>query len=191
MFLSRMAEGRTIRQFLLVNILCLSCFAIIWIAIFGGTAINLQQTGQFDVYAAVNELGIQSTIFNILGSFPLGKVLIVIFVLSICTSFSTLADPVASSCSTLCSKIAVNIDDEPPKLLKVMIGVTMGVCAFLLVWSGSVNTVKGVWVILGLPALPVMVVLIIAMFKACKKVLTKLDYLCIEEDEKTEIKEKE
>lgn len=36
-----------------------------------------------------------------------------------------------------------------------------------------------------------MVVLIIAMFKACKKVLTKLDYLCIEEDEKTEIKEKE
>lgn len=177
MFLSRMAEGRTVKQFMLVNILCPSCFAVVWIAIFGGTAIHLQQSGQFDVFAAVNEYGIQSTIFNILGSFPLGVVLIIVFILAICTSFSTLADPVASSCSTLCSKFAVNIDDEPPRLLKISVGVIIGICAFLLVWSGSVNTVKGVWVILGLPALPILVVLIIAMFKASSRLLHKPGYL--------------
>ena len=82
MFLSRMANGRTLRQFILVNVLAPSIFCMVWIAIFGGVAINMQVSGSFDIWNAVNTNGMEATIFFILDSFPLGKVLIVVFLVA-------------------------------------------------------------------------------------------------------------
>ena len=164
MFLSRMAKGRTLRQFILVNVLAPSIFCIVWIAVFGGVAINMQVSGTFDIWNAVSANGMEATIFYILGSFPLGKVLIVVFLIAICTSFSTLADPMAAACATM-SVHNLSVNDEAPKPIKILIGVIMGTIAFLLVASGGIGSVKGMWVIIGFPIAFVQVVVIISAFR--------------------------
>lgn len=180
MFLSRMAKGRTLRQFILVNVLAPSIFCMVWIAVFGGVALDMQVSGKFDIWNAVGTNGMESTIFYILGSFPLGKVLIVVFLVAICTSFSTLADPMAAACATM-SVEGLSVNDEAPKAIKIVIGVIMGVVAYLLVASGGIGSVKGMWVIIGFPIAFVQIIVIVSAFRNGFKALKKDDFNLIEE----------
>ncbi len=182
MFLSRMAKGRTLRQFILVNVLAPSIFCMVWISVFGGVAINMQITDTLDIWSAVGENGMESTIFHILGSFPLGKALIIIFLVSIATSFSTLADPMAAACATMSVK-GLSVNDEAPKSMKILFGVIMGVVAYLLVVSGGVGSVKGLWVIIGFPIAFVMIMVIVSGFKNGMKAIQHEDYMLTEEKE--------
>ncbi len=69
-FLAKIAYGRTIRQFILVNVLVSGGFCAIWCGVFGSMAVYLQSTGIFDVWAAVQEFGMQSTVYQLLSSLP-------------------------------------------------------------------------------------------------------------------------
>jgi len=176
MFLSRLARGRTIREFILVNVLAPSIFCIVWIAVFGSVAINLQVTGKFDIWNAVNTDGMQATVFYILDSFPLGKLLIAVFLVSIITSFSTLADPMAAACATM-SIHSLSVDDEAPRGIKITIGIIMGAIAYILVASGGIGSVKGMWVIIGFPIAFVQILVIISAFRCAKRALSRKDYM--------------
>ena len=176
MFLSRMAKGRTVRSFILVNVLAPSIFCMVWIAAFGGVTLHMQSSGTFDIWNAVNTTGMESTIFYILSSFPLGKVLIAVFLVSIFTSFSTMADPVAAAMATI-STHGFSVDDEAPKKLKILFGVIMGAIAYVLVASGGVGSVKGMWVIIGFPIAFIMAVIIISAFRNAGKSIKEEDYM--------------
>lgn len=176
MFLSRLAKGRTVRQFVLVNVLAPSMFCIVWISVFGGMTVYLQSSGTFDVLEAVNTTGMQSTIFYILGTFPLGKLLAAIFVISIFTSFATMADPIAAALSTIAIR-GLSINDEAPSRLKITFGVIMGAVAYLLVASGGIGSVKGMWVIIGLPISFIMIFIMISVFRSAQHLISKPGHL--------------
>ncbi len=176
LFLSRLAKGRTIREFVLVNVLAPSAFCFVWIASFGGMAIHMQSTGSFDILQAVNENGMQSTIFHILNSFPAGGLLTAVFVVCIFTSFSTMADPIAAALATI-SVRDLSVDEEAPTKLKIVIGVIMGAIAYILVASGGVTSVKGMWVIIGLPISFIMILNIVAGFRGAHFLGQKPDNL--------------
>ena len=61
-----------------------------------------------------------------------------------------MADPVAAALATI-STHGFSVDDEAPKKLKILFGVIMGAIAYVLVASGGVGSVKGMWVIIGFP----------------------------------------
>ena len=176
MFLSRLAKGRTVRQFILVNVLAPSIFCIVWIAVFGGLTVQLQTSGTFDIWNGVNTAGMQSTIFYILNTFPLGKILIVLFVVSIFTSFATMADPVAAALATI-STHGLSVDDEAPNKIKIIMGVMMGVIAYLLVASGGVNSVKGMWNIVGFPIAFILILVVIAGFRSAGRCVKEKDHM--------------
>ena len=142
MFLARMGKGRTVREFLLVEILVPSLFCCLFIAIFASTTIQMQATGTIDIWANVQELGMQTALYQVLGSMPGGKVVQLVFLIAVCLSFVTLADPNTSAMATLCVH-GQQIDEEPPKKIKIIIGIAVSIVAYLLVISGGVNAVKG------------------------------------------------
>ncbi len=181
MFLSRMAKGRTVRSFILVNVLAPSIFCMVWIAAFGGITIDLQTSGAFDIWNAVNTTGMESAIFYILGSFPLGKILIAVFLISIFTSFSTMADPVAAALATI-STHGLSVDDEAPRTLKILFGIIMGVVAYVLVASGGVGSVKGMWVIIGFPIAFIMIVIIISAFRNAGECLKHENHMNVDSE---------
>lgn len=150
LFLARLGRGRTVREFIFMNIGAPSLFCIVWIAIWGGTTVWLQYSGTMDVWQMVNEKGMEVTIFTILNSMPLAKILASFFVVAVFFSFSTMADSITGTMATLSTK-NLSVDDEAPRWLKVIWGVSFGVIGYLLVASGGVDSVRGMFTIVGLP----------------------------------------
>ena len=69
MFIARISRGRTIRQFVAGVILIPSAVSLLWFAIFGGAAINLQRSGT-DLASQT----IEGQLFGLLDTMPLGAV---------------------------------------------------------------------------------------------------------------------
>lgn len=182
MFLSRLAKGRTVKEFILVNVLAPSLFCCVWIAIFGGMTIQLQSSGTLDIWANINELGMQATVYQILGSLPLGSILTIVFVISIFTSFATLADPMTSVLSTVSIK-GLRIDSEPPKYLKVVFGVTICTVSYLLVASGGIDAVRGMFTLVGLPISIVLIMLTVSSFRQARVLYDKEKYMISEDSD--------
>ena len=65
----------------------------------------------------------------------------------------------------------LSVDDEAPKKVKILIGVIMGAIAYILVASGGIGSVKGMWVIIGLPIAFVQMIVIISAFRNGNKAL--------------------
>lgn len=168
MFLARMGRGRKVRTFMLVQILVPSIFCMVWIGVFGGQTIYLQTSGVLDIWNAVNTSGMQATVFQILGTLPLSKIIIVLFLCTVTLSFCTLADPMASVAATL-SVDNMNAEDEPPKKQKILVGCILGATAYTLVATGGINSVKGMFTLVGLLQSVVLIMCAIVLFKYGKK----------------------
>ena len=67
MFIARISRGRTIRQFVAGVLLVPSVVSLVWFAIFGGTAIDLQKAGT-DIFGAGEQ---EAQLFSMLEQFPL------------------------------------------------------------------------------------------------------------------------
>ena len=79
MFLARMGKGRTVREFVLVEVLVPSLFCCLFIAIFAGQIISVQTSGITDVWAMIQQEGMQTTLYQVLGSMPFGNCLPVLY----------------------------------------------------------------------------------------------------------------
>ena len=168
MFLARMGRGYRVRTFMLVQILVPSIFCMIWIAVFGGQTISLQYNGTLDVWNAVNTSGMQATVFQIIGQLPLAKVITVMFLITVILSFSTLADPMAAVAATL-SVDHLGAEDEAPRKQKILVGCMLGATAYTLVATGGINSVKGMFTLVGLLQSVVLIMCAIVLFKYSKR----------------------
>lgn len=150
LFLARLGRGRTIRQFILVNVLPPTVFCYVWMSIFGGTAVQFQWSGVFDIWSAVQQNGLESTVYAIFQQFPMSTLLICVFVITVAISFATLADPMTSVLATISTK-GLRVEEEAPIRLKIIWGLTAGTIAYLLVASGGVSSLRGMLSLAGFP----------------------------------------
>jgi choline/carnitine/betaine transport len=161
MFIARISRGRSIRQFVVGVILIPSTVSLIWFAIFGGAAIQLQRSG--------TDLAGQSTegqLFGLLGSMPLGGVLAVIAMLLVAIFFVSGADAASIVMGTLSQRGTV----EPSRWVVIFWGVVMGAIAAIMLVVGSggsdaLNGIQTITIIMAAPFAVVMVVLCIALAK--------------------------
>ncbi len=168
MFFARLGKGRSIRQFIIVSLIVPSAFSFIWISMWGGMAIYLQSEGIIDIWKQIQDNGMQHAVFSILQSFPLANVLIVVFLLALIASIVTYADPMSAVVASMTSK-ATNIQDEAPKLLKFFWGISIGTTGYILIASGGLDSVKGMFTIIGFPIMIIMCFMYVSTFKSLKK----------------------
>lgn len=161
-FLARLGRGRTIKQFILINILPPTTFCYVWITIFGGSAISFQWTGAFDVWQSVQVNGLESTVFVIFSQFPISSLIIALFLFTVIISFVTLADPMTSVLATISTK-GLQVEEEAPRRLKILWGVTAGTIAYLLAASGGVESLRGMLMLAGFPLMLVTCLLCVSV----------------------------
>lgn len=118
----------------------------------------------------------QTTLYQVLGSMPFGKIVQFAFLVTVCLSFITLADPNCSALSTLCVH-GQEIDSEPPKVLKIGLGIAISIVAYLLVISGGVDAVKGLLNLGGLLMTIPTLWLVLMTFKLIKPLLRSKSHL--------------
>ena len=142
LYLARLGKGRTVRQFLLMNVLAPTVFVYFWINTFGSIAIFDQLGGIFDVWSYVQQQGIESTVIAILKDFPFAGLLIIVFVIVTLISFVTLVDPMTAVLATLSTK-GISAETEAPRRLKIVWGSIMGAVALAMVTLGGISSLRG------------------------------------------------
>ena len=103
-FLGRIAYGYTVRQFLVVNILFPSLFAIVWMTIFSGTTMDLQLNQGLDLAGQLKSSGAESLAYTVFNQFPLAQIIIPVFLILVFISYVTSADSNTLVMATMCSR---------------------------------------------------------------------------------------
>lgn len=154
MFIARISRGRTIRQFVGGVILVPSTVSLIWFAIFGGSAIRLQERdGEL-----AKEATPEGQLFALLQDFPIATVTSLLVMILVGIFFVSGADAASIVMGTLSQKGHF----EPSKYVIVFWGVLTGAVAavMLLVGNGGGDALQGLQNLTILVAAPFALVMI-------------------------------
>ena len=88
MFIARISRGRTIRQFVAGVLLVPSVVSLVWFAVFGGAAINVQQGG----VDLAGEGGVEEQLFRLLDQYPIATIASVLVMMLVAIFFVSGAD---------------------------------------------------------------------------------------------------
>lgn len=173
LFLIKLAKGRTLREFVVINWIVPSVFGMIWFAIFGGLSLDIQYNdaayadkisldGCSSLFDYMQKFGNEAMMLKVVEAIPCSNVLKPIVLILIILSFVTLADSMTSTVSlmTIRNNIGVN---EAPTAIKLMWGVIMGAAALVFTLTGSIDGIKIVKTIAGFPIL-ILGLIMIVMF---------------------------
>ncbi|MFI1864112.1 BCCT family transporter [Streptomyces jumonjinensis] len=153
MFIARISRGRTIRQFVGGVILVPSTVSLVWFAVFGGTAMKLQEN---------KRLGEESTpegqLFAVLQQYPIPTVMSLLVMVLVGIFFVSGADAASVVMGTLSQKGTF----EPSRPVVVFWGVVTGAVAaiMLLIGNGTGDALAGLQNLTILVAAPFVVVMV-------------------------------
>ena len=152
MFIARISRGRTIRQFVTGVLVVPSLVSVVWFAVMGGAAMDLQLKG-VDIAGAG---GLESQLFTTLDAFPLATLTSVLVMVLVAIFFISGADAASIVMGTLSQKGTQN----PSRLNVIFWGVATGASAAVMLLVGGADALSGLQTITIVAALPFVVVMI-------------------------------
>ena len=166
LFLARLAKGRTLRQFVCVNLLAPSLFIWAWVSFFGGLAANAQFNGGLDLWKILQEHGIEAIMLSLFETMPAPSLMKAVMLLVIIVSFITLANAVTSTVSQMSVTPGPSYtDDDPPSGVQIFWGVLMGVIALLFVLNAGFNGARTVKLLMGFPIVGLQLLVMFGLMK--------------------------
>ena len=175
-FLARISRGRTVREFCLGVMLVPAGLSTVWFAIFGGTAIKMEQAGESIVGGGSNE----EQLFNLLHSMPGGYVMGVFALILLGTFFITSAD----SASTVMASMTQSGKTEAKPWLAAMWGLATAFVGLTLLISGGSDALNSLQSVTIVAATPFLIILIVLMFAIVKDMSNDTIYLDKKEQER-------
>jgi choline/carnitine/betaine transport len=170
MFIARISKGRTIRELILGVVFMPSLLSFLWMAVFGGAAINLQLNGVVDLATAVNE-NVATALFVMLRAFPLTEVTSIVGVLLVVSFFVTSSD----SGSLVVDHLTSGGKLDSPKPQRVFWAVMEGAVAAVLLLGGGLGALQTMAVAAGLPFAMILLFMCWSMYTAFDEELDLLE----------------
>ena len=164
-FLGRIAYGRTVREFILFNLLIPSLFCIAWMGIFGVTTLHLEQQGA-DLAPLVQNDEFEKVSNAVLAILPLGSLMVGYYLLSAFVCYVTSADSNTTAMASLSEKGITQEDSEGDTKIKFVWGVMVGATAWTIIsYAGGVDGVRTLSDLGGLPAAFLLLLVLAALVK--------------------------
>jgi len=164
LFIARISKGRTIKELLIGVVLAPSVVSILWISIFGSTALHIELFGEGNITAAVNE-NITTALFSLLEHFPLSYFSILFVVIAGIIFFVTSSD----SGSLVIDFITSGGREKTTVWLRIFWALAEGLVAATLVYGGGLIALQTGSLITGLPVCILMLFLCYSILKALRK----------------------
>lgn len=173
LFQIKMAKGRTIRQFILVNLFAPSIFLIAWFGIFGSSVIHMGLTGNTIVSEVAAAYGNSVALFAYLKQLPLAPILIVIGFICVVISTVTLTEAECMTVADICvntdeSKETAVSDKKSPLFLKVFWALVMCLLGYILYYSGGLTAIQTSSIVVSLPIMILLILMAISLIKGLK-----------------------
>ncbi|HHC8904877.1 TPA: BCCT family transporter [Staphylococcus aureus] len=157
-FIARVSKGRTIKEFILGVLFVPALVCFIFFAVFGASAIYLQDNHIADIAKAATE----TATFATLQHYPLGFVLSLITLLVIMIFFVTSAD----SATYVLGMLSSSGDINPKSFVKVSWGIIMALFAIIMIYTGGTQAIQNLLIIAALPFSVVIIAMIWSLIKS-------------------------
>ncbi|MDR6309736.1 BCCT family transporter [Pacificitalea manganoxidans] len=168
MFIARVSRGRTVREFIVCVLLIPSLVCVLWMSVFGGTAI--QQVLQ-DGYTAAQEADLPIQLFRMLDALPLASITSFIGIILVIVFFVTSSD----SGSLVIDTITAGGKVDAPVPQRVFWCVFEGAVAIVLLLSaGGLASLQSMVISTGLPFTIVLLVMCWAIFRGLQSERAKM-----------------
>ena len=166
LFLARISRGRTIRQFVVGTMLIPFSYILMWVSIFGNSAIDVVRRGD----AAFGELAMNTPergFYTLLMEYPAFTLIAGIATFVGRLFYVTSADSGALVMANLSSYLRTPQDDAN-KGVRIFWGVATGLLTAAMLIVGGVPALQNATVIMGLPFGFVMVLVMVGLYKALR-----------------------
>ena len=168
LFQAKLSRGRTIRQYVMVNMFVPCLFLIAWMGIFGSAAMHIEFLGNHAISETIAELGSSVAFFAFLKQLPLAPITLVLATLALILSIVTQTEAeiltIADMCVASEDEMAKS-DNFAPRPIKIFWGLVMSLLAFSLLYSGGLSAVQTISIILGLPMLILIMLMCVSTVK--------------------------
>lgn len=166
MFLARISRGRTIRQFVAGTLIIPFSYILMWVSIFGNSAIELVRSGN-QTFGEAASLRPEEGFYTLLAQYP-GFT----FIASVATFvgllfYVTSADSGALVMANLSSRLSHPTQDAG-KVPRIFWAVATGLLTIGILSVGGVTALQNATIIMGLPFAFVMVLVMAGLYKALR-----------------------
>ncbi|MCT4796610.1 BCCT family transporter [Exiguobacterium alkaliphilum] len=163
-FVARVSRGRTIREFIVGVLVVPPAIALLWIAVFGGTALHLDLFEGTSIAQAV-DADVTSALFVTFAELPLSFLLSVLSILLILTFLITSAD----SATYIISSMTTNGSLNPPLAVRIVWGVLLGGIAAVLLIASGLEGLQTASLISALPFTIILILMVYTLFSLLRK----------------------
>lgn len=173
LFIARVSRGRTIREFAMGVLFVPSGFTLLWMTVFGNSAIDLiMNQGVTELADAVSE-DVAISLFAFLENFPFSGVLSFIGTCMVIVFFVTSSDSGSMVVDMLCSSGS----DDTPLWQRVFWASAEGVVAAVLLLVGGLGALQTMTIASALPFAVVLLVATYGLIKALRVDVAKRESL--------------
>lgn len=162
MFIARVSRGRTVREFLIAVLLVPTFVSLIWMAIFGGSAIDQVNNGVGELSNGISDASL--AMFQMFDHLPLTGLISFVGIVLVLVFFVTSSD----SGSLVIDGITAGGKTDAPMIQRVFWAVIEGVIAIaLLIGGGSeaLSAIQAAAITIGLPFSVLMLVMCVSLYK--------------------------
>ncbi len=160
-FIARVSRGRTIREFIIGVLLLPALVSFIWFAVFGTSAIEVQNAGNIDLTSFATE----EVLFAIFSEMPWSTLLSIIAITLVCTFFITSAD----SATFVLGMQTTYGSLTPPNSVKLTWGVAQSTVALILLYSGGLQALQNSLIAAAFPFSIIIVLMMISLYRSLTK----------------------
>jgi len=157
MFIARVSRGRTVREFIISVLLIPSLACVLWMSVFGGTAISQYLAG----FTGAAEAALPLQLFSMLDILPWAQVTSFIAIILVVVFFITSSD----SGSLVIDTIAAGGKVNAPTPQRVFWCTFEGLVAIALILGGGLVALQAMAVSTGFPFTLVLLMSCVALFK--------------------------
>ncbi|KNZ41702.1 BCCT family transporter [Acetobacterium bakii] len=153
LFFVKLAYGRTIREFVTVNLFAPVIFSFLWFGLFGGGSIIMDKFHGGTIGVLIAKIGSDMSLYAFFEQFPFSRIMNFIALVVVILSIITLVQAIMVAVAQMTCKSTEDTtgDVTPPKISIVFWGVAMLLIAYALLISGGISALQTACVVCGLP----------------------------------------
>ncbi|WP_409969359.1 BCCT family transporter [Bengtsoniella intestinalis] len=168
LFQVKLSKGRTVREYIVVNMFAPCIFIGLWMGVFGSSSIAMELAGNTNITDTMATLGSSVAFFAYIENLPLSGIIMPLGVIAIIFSIVTQTEAeiltIADVCVATDEELAKSDNFAPPHI-KIFWGLMMSLIAFVLLYSGGLSAVQTASIVMGLPMLMLLLIMAVATIK--------------------------
>ncbi|MEA5445339.1 BCCT family transporter [Gammaproteobacteria bacterium AB-CW1] len=149
MFIARISRGRTFREFVMGVLLVPTVITMVWIGLFGGTALYQELFGDGGIVEAVNE-DVATALFVTVEGMGLGLLGLIVS-LGLILLIGTYLITSANAGTLVINTILSGGDAEPPTFHRILWGVILALLTAVMLVAGGLETLQSAVIMAAMP----------------------------------------